>query len=133
MSTRAVYCFKDLGTENEFMVYSHYDNYPTGALIQLNNAFKFAWRLPRFEADEFAAAFVAGNKKEGGMIRLMNITDDLPSDIEYVYDIYFDTKKEKLMIKVFDYNTDPYLGAPVFKGTFDKFKKFTKSKENIYG
>ena len=39
----------------------------------IENAKEFAWELPRFEADEFAAAFVAANKnKAGGEVRLVN-------------------------------------------------------------
>lgn len=61
MSTRALYSFLD---ENKvaYHVYKHSDGYPTGALDAIDAAMPFAWRLPRFEADDFAAAFVAANK-----------------------------------------------------------------------
>ena len=60
MSTRGVYSFKDeYGT---YHVYRHSDNYPTGAAIALKNALVLAWQLPRYEADEMAAGFVAANK-----------------------------------------------------------------------
>ncbi len=60
MSTRGCYTFKD---ENDTLhVYRHSDNYPRGAVEAIKAALPFAWELPRFEADEFAAAFVAGNK-----------------------------------------------------------------------
>ena len=39
-------------------VYKHSD----GAVCWINKALEHAWPLPRFEADEFAAAFVAANK-----------------------------------------------------------------------
>jgi hypothetical protein len=43
-------------------IYKHSDGYPEGAVCWITRALEFAWPLPRFEADEFAAAFVAANK-----------------------------------------------------------------------
>lgn len=63
MATRGVYIFSDQRT-TPIVVYRHYDNYPTGAAEALLNALPHAWPLPRFEADEFAAAFMAGNKSD---------------------------------------------------------------------
>jgi hypothetical protein len=61
MSTRALYTFK--GDEGSFNVYKHHDGYPSGAAQTLKTAIDwFAWQLPRFEADEFAAAFCAAGK-----------------------------------------------------------------------
>lgn len=60
MSTRAVYTFKE-GRE-VYHVYKHHDGYPSGAAAAITNALPFAWPLPRWEADEFATAFIAGNK-----------------------------------------------------------------------
>jgi hypothetical protein len=42
-------------------VYKHSDGYPDGAVCWITKALEHAWPLPRFEADEFAAAFVAAN------------------------------------------------------------------------
>ena len=71
MGTRAIYIFED--DHEEVHVYKHYDNYPSGAVDFIENAKEFAWELPRFEADEFAAAFVAANKnRKGGEVRLVN-------------------------------------------------------------
>ena len=71
MGTRAIYIFED--EHEEVHVYKHYDNYPLGAVDFIENAKEFAWELPRFEADEFAAAFVAANKnRTGGGVRLVN-------------------------------------------------------------
>lgn len=61
MSTRAMYTFRD--GHGEYHVYKHHDGYPSGAIEAILNALLFAWTPPRFEADEFAAAFVAGNKE----------------------------------------------------------------------
>ena len=71
MGTRAIYIFED--EHEEVAVYKHYDNYPLGAVDFIENAKEYAWELPRFEADEFAAAFVAANKnRKGGEIRVVN-------------------------------------------------------------
>jgi hypothetical protein len=64
MSTRACYRFIDPDPANPEVVtvYKHSDGYPEGAVCWITRALDHAWRLPRFEADEFAAAFVAANK-----------------------------------------------------------------------
>jgi hypothetical protein len=69
MSTRGLYTFKD--ADGDYTVFKHWDNYPTsasgyGAHLFIANALAYAWQLPRFEADEFAASFIAANKKAGG-------------------------------------------------------------------
>lgn len=64
MSTRGVYTFKD--ERNTIHVYKHSDNYPTEAVKAIKAALPFCWFVSdpgRFEADEFAAAFVTGNKR----------------------------------------------------------------------
>lgn len=67
MSTRACYRFIPEQGPNDFpgvvTVYKHQDGYPSGAAKAIEAALSYAWPLPRFEADEFAAAFVRGNKK----------------------------------------------------------------------
>lgn len=71
MGTRAIYKFED--SDDECFVYKHYDNNPHGAAHFIEEAKSMAWRLPRFEADEFASAFVAANKnKAGGEVRLVS-------------------------------------------------------------
>ena len=60
MSTRASYTFTDEHTTHH--VYKHCDGYLEGACEAITKALDCAWPLPRFEADEFAAAFVAANK-----------------------------------------------------------------------
>jgi hypothetical protein len=59
MSTGALYTFKD--AHSSWNVYKHH-GYPSGAAVAIVNGLLYAWMLPRFEADEFAAAFIAGNK-----------------------------------------------------------------------
>ena len=99
MSTRAIYTFYD--SDDEIHVYKHHDGYPYngglhngetfegGGLVWIKDAKGFAWDLPRFEADEFAASFVKANKSVGGGVRL--IGDQQPweyaSDCEYWYKV----------------------------------------------
>ena len=95
MSTRAIYTFSD--TDNTVHVYKHHDGYPyckfdggeAGGLVWIKDAEYFAWDLPRFEADEFAASFVRAHKSVGGGVRL--IGDQKPweyaSDCEYWYKV----------------------------------------------
>ena len=71
MSTRGLYTFTD-SDDLQFTVFKHWDNYPEGAYPFIQNALRLSWDLPRFEADEFAAAFIAANKKGGGDLRLLN-------------------------------------------------------------
>ena len=90
MSTRALFSFKD--SDSLITVYKHYDGYPEkrGAYGFIAKAVSFAWELPRFEADDFAAAFVAANKKQGGGdIRLLSAdaTNGDVLGIEYEYTI----------------------------------------------
>lgn len=86
MSTRGLYTFID-SDNSQFTVFKHWDNYPNGAYQFIQNALALAWDLPRFEADEFAAAFIAANKKGGGDLRLLN-ADSTNGDalgVEYHY------------------------------------------------
>jgi hypothetical protein len=106
MSTRALYTFSDTMDKN-VNVYKHHDGYPSGACEAIQNALPLAWELPRFESDEFAAAFVAGNKSQGGSVRLFPrgnptlIANKHASDIEYRYEITLDPVGETLWIKAY--------------------------------
>jgi len=83
MATRAVYSFQD--QYNTYHVYKHWDGYPEGALEFIAAALPYAWPLPRYEAADFAAAFIAANKKpEGGDVYMTDHWEK-HSDIEYRY------------------------------------------------
>lgn len=82
MGTRAIYTFKD--KHETFHVYKHWDNYPTGAAKCIEKAKSKAWALPRYEASDFAAAFIAANKEEGGDVRM---SDGNIGWEEYIYEI----------------------------------------------
>lgn len=63
MSTRALYTFKGTEGDADWNVYKHHDGYPSGAVRTIKTAIDwFAWGLPRYESDEFAAAFCAAGK-----------------------------------------------------------------------
>ena len=101
MGTRAVYTFSD--TAESYHVYKHWDGYPEGAAMWLVQGLAYAWKLPRFEADEMACAFIAGNKKlhTGGDVRLLStgpIDQVAPSDIEYWYEV-FQAPNGQLIVK----------------------------------
>lgn len=97
MSTRAVYSFFGDKDDAPRHVYKHSDGYPTGAAQWIEAALEHAWTLPRYENDEFAAAFVAANKQPGGQIRLivqsapmipaMEAAADFAADAEYRYEV----------------------------------------------
>lgn len=99
MGTRGVYTFKEKGVL--FHVYSHWDNYPTGGAqkLQLTLTSGKAWTLPRYEADEFAAAFIATNKNTSGNIRLQKGRTSA-TDVEFGYTIWPDPKTHQLMLEV---------------------------------
>ena len=122
MGTRGIYKFID--TDATYYVYKHWDNYPSGAAIFIQNALELSWKLPRFEADEFSASFIAANKKGGGDVRLMH---ELEGDetsiiaslhetwIEYLYEI--SCKDNKLHVKAIDIQEE----ACCFDGFLDEF------------
>jgi hypothetical protein len=125
MGTRAVYTFID-DTEDRHSVYKHWDGDPSGACGFIAKALKQAWPLPRFEADEYAAAFVAANKQEAGDIRLTS-GPDAHCDLEYTYEI--SCPDGKLHIRINEVN---YTGPrdcqtnyrPLFEGTLDEARLF---------
>lgn len=86
MSTRAIYTFID--EDGSYNVYKHSDSYPSGAADTLRASLAFAWQLPRFEADEFAAAFVVAGKaywyhKEMALRRTNGAPEDLERAVKY--------------------------------------------------
>lgn len=118
MSTRAIYGFTD-GTLTHW-VFVHHDGYPSGAAQKfaavLNS--KRIWQLPRFEADEFAAGFVAANKDGQGSIRL-SAGPDSHGDTEYCYVVSQPDERAPLQIVAYDSGTPA--GNKLFSGFLTKF------------
>lgn len=79
MSTRATYEFID--RFDNLTVYKHHDGYPEWALLFIHRGLQYAWPLPRFEASDFSAAFIAANKKEGGGVRCTTGRDAHPDTV----------------------------------------------------
>lgn len=144
MSTRAFYTFIGSPNEPRLNVYVHADGYPSGAAADLNKALPYAWPLPRFENDEFAAAFVAATKvgprgkPTPGHVRLFPSGDDwsehAPGDIQFRYEISHNGTD--LIVGAFTVNFDPNgkdAGKRLFKGSLAKFTKWAKSKANTAG
>lgn len=92
MSTRAVITFKD--EMGKFAVYIHQDGDPKEIMDSIK-AVKNCWDWPRWEANDFAAAYVATHKNRGGGIRLSRGAQ-YHADLEYTYTV----TQEASMLKV---------------------------------
>lgn len=96
MSTRSTITVRDRKDGNEaYHIYRHSDGYPDtqhGVIATLPEAFKFAWQLPRYEADDFAAAIVSAWKDGAGNIRFSQ-GRDAHGDTEFHYEVYQDGGK----------------------------------------
>jgi hypothetical protein len=115
MSTRAVITFID--SDDRFSVYQHCDGYPSGMAASLIVAIDSGkcWPLPRFEADEFAAGFIAANKDHSGNYRCTT-GPDRHGDLEYIYTF------DGLNVKCFEAGNT----HPLFQGAVTKFIAWAK-------
>lgn len=89
MATRAAFTFTD--EHDTHHVYKHFDGYPKGAARAIARTFSLAWEPPRFESDEFGAAFIAANKDRPGGLRLTDHWRD-HVDLQYRYEIFREEK-----------------------------------------
>lgn len=123
MGTRAVFTFRAHG--ESYHVYKHRDGYPEGAACFLTNAKKYAWKGDRFESADFAAAFIAGNKKEGGGDVYFTKGPQRHGDLEYVYEVYMDRKTHKPCVRAYEIEYDRADGGQLrkrlFSGTLNEF------------
>ncbi len=97
MTIKAVYTFTD-GC-NEYHVYKHFDGSPRSAAHFINCATSVSWKLPKFEAGEFASAFIAANKCSAGDIFLAKHYNNY-HDLSYRYEVF--PFKSTLCIKVYE-------------------------------
>ena len=78
----------------------------------IKKALSNAWALPRFEADEFSAAFVSANKDKDGGYRIIEACKGIPelrtydNYQDYIYDIKSATKKSDTDGDMTFYNTN---------------------------
>jgi len=83
MSISATIEFIDCNNTRAY-VYKHWDGYPSGIASALSKATNYAWELPRFEADEFAASFIVANKTGPGDVRVLTKASGHMVDYHYV-------------------------------------------------
>lgn len=127
MSTRAIYTFKD--SDGSHNVYKHHDGYPSGALdaIEATARGQNVWRLPRFEADEFAAGFIAENKGGSGGVRLTK-TRRAFADVAYGYTITM--KNDALHIVAVEINGwNVWKETKIFAGNLAEFETFCETHD----
>lgn len=112
MSTRATISVLD--SHEKFDIYKHHDGYPEWVLPYIKEAIKFAWKLPRFEASDFAAALIRVMKTSGWSVYL---TTDATrhADREYHYDIRFDGSSITVDIQSIDIRYDHIPDISQFK------------------
>jgi hypothetical protein len=102
MATRSVFTFRDnLGS---YSVYKHWDGYPEGAAEFLTKSIGYAWKLPRYEASDFAAAFVSANKGSGGGDVYLTTNHEAHGDIDYVYVVSSSDRNGQLIVRVYEVN-----------------------------
>lgn len=89
-------------------IYRHCDGYPEGVLADLPEVLKYAWGLPRFEAEDFGAAIVRAWKGRGGGYIYIdpsptkkNMWKYVHGDVEWVYVIR--QENEELMVDIYDW------------------------------
>ncbi len=118
MSTRATLTVSD--DQDSFDIYRHHDGYPQGVhgvVRGISDARKLAWSLPRFQADDFAAAVIATMKQGPGSIYLTSKAEDHADRILH-YDI---TSAERVLrVKVFQYTSLIDDIVPIFDDTIEK-------------
>lgn len=127
MGTRAVYTFID--EEERHSIYKHRDGYPRWGCQFIANALPLAWPLPRFEAKEFAAAFVAANKKQAGDIYLTS-RPGVHGDLAYAYEIFCPGGQLQVRILKVGYHGPGYCWAeyqPLFKGSLEDAQQFAST------
>jgi hypothetical protein len=129
MATRSNIIVQD--EYNRIQLYRHWDGYPKAVIPELKTALEFAWKLPRFEADDFAAAIVRAWKDRGGG----NIYIDggpkafemIHGDTEYVYAIKFDKRKKEPFIEIYDWHDHWFEKSNINEKSFKP-----KIKEIVY-
>ncbi len=128
MGTRAVYTFIH-DADERYSVYKHWDGCPRWGCRFIANGLKLAWPLPRFEANEFAAAFVAANKKQAGDIYLTS-RPGVHGDLAYTYEIRCQGGQLHLRIFKVRYHGPGYCWAdyqPLFAGSLEDAQQFAST------
>ena len=126
MGTRAVYTFlDDRGTHH---VYKRWDGYPEGALQFISFAKDKAWPLPRYEADEFATAFISANKEASGDLRLTEHWDK-HGDLDYRYEVRCRSNDKDLHVIIYQVGFGSENSKVMDQGYLcDLMKKYVKKR-----
>ena len=140
MGTRSNLIIED--SYHRIQLYRHWNGYPEGSdgvLATLEDAFPYAWLLPRFEASDFSAAIIRGWKEGGGNIYIDGSPvgwELIHGDVEWVYIIKpkkapknpFDFLNISPIVEVYDWHpywfdkTDPDTKKPKPHCTVDLVK-----------
>jgi hypothetical protein len=120
MGTRAIYTFEDATDERHIFV--HYDGYPTGAATYFKQWLDagVTWTIPRFEADEAAAGFVAAIKTGAGNVRIAGARFSY-SDVEFGYRLFMRGNELHVQCATTDYWGDAPAEHIIFDGTMAEF------------
>jgi hypothetical protein len=131
MSTRSNIIVDD--GKKRIQIYRHWDGHPENVIDDLMIALEYAWPLPRFEADDFAAAIIrAWKNKEGGNIYIDGSPEKwelIHGDVDYIYVVKPPIEKLPI-VEVFDRipssTDDP---VPLFVVEIDQYSKHENSME----
>ena len=120
MGTRAIYTFEDATDERHIFV--HYDGYPVGAASYFQQwlAAGVSWTIPRFEADEAAAGFVAAIKTGPGNVRIAGARFTY-TDVEFGYRLFMRDDTLHVQCATTDYWGDAPAEHIVFDGPLATF------------
>jgi len=120
MGTRAIYTFEDDSCERHIFV--HYDGYPRGAADYFKQWLdtNYSWTLPRFEADEAAAGFVAAIKTGPGNVRICGDRFSY-TDVEFGYRLFTLGGELHVQCSTTDYWGDAPAEHIIFDGPMSEF------------
>jgi len=127
MSTRC--CFKFSDDSCEVSVYKHYDGHPINAYQCILKAIPYAWPLPRYEAYDFAAAFIAANKMIGGGD--IYVSSGVHCDLDYWYRVGVVACRGLTGIQSLhvEARRDNECGSIIYAGCLEEFGRLSKNME----
>ncbi len=103
MSTRAIISIFD--KLDGFNIYIHWGGWPELIIASIEKATEFAWKLPRFQAGEFATALIRVLKIRAWWVYLISATEKI-FEVDYLYQIY--EENWDLKIKTTDNNPEHF-------------------------
>lgn len=135
MGTRSIWTFKDTFGTAPVHVFVHYDGYPLGAADYLRQTLESGktWNLPRYEADEFAAGFIASIKTGGGNVRCASRRTSY-ADVEFGYTVTnrMDTKDLQVVVTSTDFWGDKPKETRLWSGSIHEFEAWARAYDEAY-